>query len=159
MDLSTLKTAPGARKKRNRVGRGPGSGNGKTCGRGHKGQKSRSGYSRKAGFEGGQMPINRRLPKRGFYHEDRFPCFIVNLDVLEQKWEAGVDVTPETLVKAGLAEPMKGGVKILGRGELTKKLTVRCNAISEGARGKIESAGGTVELIQLSAPVGETAAV
>ena len=94
MDLSKLTQAPGAKKKRKRVGRGPGSGNGKTAGRGHKGQKSRSGFSRPQGFEGGQMPINRRLPKRGFFHEDRFAMAVVNVASLEKAFEAGAEITP-----------------------------------------------------------------
>jgi len=147
MDLSSLKNARGARKNRNRVGRGPGSGNGKTCGRGHKGQKSRSGYSRRLGFEGGQMPLNRRLPKRGFKHFDRHACAIVNVDTLEKFFEDGAEVTPEVLVARGLADECPGGVKILGRGELTKKLTVKANLVSASARGKIEAVGGAVELL------------
>ncbi|MCC6491326.1 MAG: 50S ribosomal protein L15 [Candidatus Hydrogenedentes bacterium] len=148
MELSNLKSAPGARKPRKRVGRGPGSGSGKTAGRGHKGQKSRAGNSRRATFEGGQTPLNRRLPKRGFFHQSRFPSSIVNLDNLEQAFNSGDEVSPETLVKAGLADPEKGGVKILGRGELTKRLTVKTAAISAGARAKIEAAGGTVVLLE-----------
>ena len=149
MDLSTLKTASGARKTRKRAGRGPGSGNGKTAGRGTKGQKSRSGYSRKPGFEGGQMPLNRRLPKRGFNHETRFPLALVNVGRLERIFDAGADVTPETLAAAGLATECKGGVKLLGSGEVTKKFVVKVNAISAGARKKIEAAGGSVELIRV----------
>lgn len=148
MDLSTLTRAPGSRKSRKRVGRGPGSGNGKTAGRGHKGQKARSGYSRRHGFEGGQMPLNRRLPKRGFYHGDRFEMSAVNVEALEKHFADGAEVTPAALVAAGLAEPTKGGVKLIGRGELTRKLTVKVNAISAGARAKIEKAGGVVELIE-----------
>lgn len=147
MDLSTLTRGSGARKQRKRVGRGPGSGNGKTAGRGHKGQKSRSGYSRRAGFEGGQMPLHRRLPKRGFNHRDRFPLAIINLDTLNERFEAGVEVTPALLIEAGLVDETKGGVKVLGRGELTKKLTVKAQAVSPGACTKIEAAGGTVEII------------
>lgn len=148
MELSNLKSAPGARKPRKRVGRGTGSGSGKTAGRGHKGQKSRAGTSRRSTFEGGQTPLNRRLPKRGFFHQSRFPSSIVNLDNLEQAFDSGDEVSPETLVKAGLADPEKGGVKILGRGELTKRLTVKTAAISAGARAKIEAAGGTVVLLE-----------
>ena len=122
MDLSTL--SPGPRKARKRVGRGPGSGTGKTAGRGENGQKSRAGYSRRAGFEGGQMPLNRRLPKRGFCHEDRFPVTIINLDTLEKHFAAGDEVTIETLAQKRLADPTEGGIKILGRGEVTKKLTL-----------------------------------
>lgn len=149
MDLSNITLAPGARKARKRKGRGPGSGNGKTAGRGYKGQTSRSGYSRKAGHEGGQTPLARRLPKVGFHHEARFPMDIVNLDAIDKAFDAGAEVNPETLVKAKLVDPKKGGIKILARGEITKKLTVKANAISEGARAKIEAAGGTVELLQL----------
>jgi len=145
MDLSTL-TSSGTLKRRKRVGRGPGSGNGKTAGRGHKGQKARSGYSKVAGFEGGQMPLHRRLPKRGFNHRDRFPFAIVNLDVLDRLFKAGDKVTPEVLAEKGLVDETKGGVKVLGRGEITKKLTVVAMAVSPGARAKIEAAGGSVEI-------------
>jgi large subunit ribosomal protein L15 len=145
MDLSTLQ--PGPRKKSKRVGRGPGSGHGKTAGRGHKGQKSRSGYSRKVGFEGGQMPLNRRLPKRGFHHDDRFPFAIVNLDGLAKQFEDGAEVTPATLKAAGMIRDTKGGVKVLGRGELAVRLVVKAHAISDGARQKIEAAGGSVEIL------------
>jgi len=148
MDLSTLTNEPFVRKTRRRVGRGPGSGLGKTSGKGHKGQKARSGYARKAGFEGGQMPLHRRMPKRGFWHGDRFPMAVVNMDSLEKFFEAGSEVTPESLVAAGLIRAGGAGVKVLGRGELTKKLIVRANAISPGAREKVEKAGGQVELIE-----------
>jgi len=124
IDLSTLKEAPGTKKNRKRVGRGPSSGSGKTSGRGHKGQKARSGYSRRQGFEGGQMPINRRLPKRGFFHEDRFAMAVVNVAALDKAFEAGAEVTPASLTDAGLVRPCKGGVKVLGGGELSKKLLV-----------------------------------
>ncbi len=147
MDMSILSPAPGSRKKRHRIGRGPGSGSGKTSGKGHKGQRARSGYSRKPGFEGGQMPLSRRLPKRGFRHEDRFPMHEVNLESIEKHFAAGAEVTPEALVQAGVAAPCRGGVKVLARGELTKAVTVKANAVSAGARQKIEAAGGTVELI------------
>lgn len=145
MDLSTLQ--PGPRKKRKRKGRGPGSGNGKTAGRGHKGQKSRSGYSAKVGFEGGQMPLNRRLPKRGFHHDTQFPYDIVNLESLAEQFEDGAEVNPESLRSAGLAGQQKGGVKVLGRGDLAKRLVVKAHAVSEGARQKIEAAGGSVEIL------------
>ncbi|MDX9971807.1 MAG: 50S ribosomal protein L15 [FCB group bacterium] len=145
MDLSTLQ--PGPRKKRKRVGRGPGSGTGKTAGRGHKGAKSRSGYSRKVGFEGGQMPLNRRLPKRGFHHDDRFPYAIVNVDDLAKQFEDGADVNPDTLKAGGVIRSTKGGVKVLGRGDLGKRLVVKAQAISDTARQKIEAAGGSVEIL------------
>ena len=146
MELHDIKSAPGARKKRKRVGRGPGSGNGKTAGRGHKGQQSRAGYSRRPGFEGGQMPLHRRLPKRGFYHEKRWPMAIINVDALESSFDAGAEVTAEALAAKGLIEPMPGGLKVLARGELTKKLHVTAQAASPAARAKIEAAGGVLEL-------------
>lgn len=145
MDLNSLTSGP--RKSRKRVGRGPSSGRGKTCGRGQKGQKSRSGYSRKAYFEGGQMPLMRRLPKRGFTHTERHPVAEVNLDILDAGYEAGAEVTPENLVERGLAKKLAGGVKILGRGEITKSLTIRANACSASARSKIEAAGGSVAIV------------
>lgn len=151
MELHDLKSAPGARKKRKRVGRGPGSGNGKTAGKGHKGQKARAGYSRRLGFEGGQTPIHRRLPRRGFNHESRSPYAIINLDVIEAAFEAGADVNVDTIVSAGLAKAARGGIKILGRGELTKKLNVKVQAISPGAQEKIVAVGGTVEIVAASA--------
>ena len=147
MELSTLTTAPGARKKRKRVGRGPGSGHGKTSGRGHKGQKARSGYSRRAGFEGGQMPLNRRLPKRGFRHQKRHPFVVVDLGCLDKHFQAGAEVTPASLAERGVVESMQAGVKILARGDLTKALTVKVDAVSGNARDKIVAAGGTVELV------------
>jgi len=151
MDLSTLRYMPGARKTRKRIGRGPGSGTGKTAGRGHKGQKARSGYSMRRGFEGGQMPLLRRIPKRGFHHRKRYPFATVNLDVLDRAFEANALVTPEVLLAARLVEVAKGGVKVLGRGELSKKLTVRVNEVTPTARAKIEAAGGTVEIIDIPA--------
>lgn len=148
MDLSTLSPAPGSKKRRKRIGRGPGSGSGKTSGRGHKGQKSRSGYSRRAGFEGGQMPLSRRLPKRGFNHTGRHPFAEVNLYALEKAFDDGVEISTDVLVEKKLAKDLKGGVKVLGRGEVTKKFDLKVNAISAAARGKIEDAGGSVELIE-----------
>ncbi len=150
MDLATLENAPGARKGRKRVGRGPGSTLGKTSGRGHKGQRSRSGYSRRAGFEGGQMPLHRRLPKRGFNHRDRFPFTVVNVDTLDRAFEEGAQVTAEAIIEAGLGDVTRGGVKVLGRGEVTKKLSLTVHAITAGARAKIEAAGGTVTIIDVS---------
>lgn len=149
MDLSTLENAPGARKKRKRVGRGPGSTSGKTAGRGAKGQKSRSGYSRHAGFEGGQMPLHRRMPKHGFRHRDRHPMAIVNVDTLDRLFEDGAAVTAEAIIATGAAPDLRGGLKVLGRGELTKKLTLLVHAVSPSALAKIEAAGGTVELIPM----------
>lgn len=158
MELHTLKNAPGARKKRKRVGRGPGSGNGKTAGRGHKGQKSRSGNSRHYGFEGGQMPLHRRLPKRGFNHGARWPMAIVNIDSLDKAFDDGAEITTEAIVKTGLARDTKGGVKILGRGETTKKFSLKVQAVSPGAQAKIEATGGTVEFIGTKSDSPETAA-
>lgn len=151
MDLSNLSSGPNGRQGRKRVGRGPGSGLGKTSGKGHKGQKARSGYAQRAGFEGGQMPLYRRIPKHGFKHGDRFPVAIVNVDTLNAKFEDGATITPEVLVERGLADATKGGVKILGRGEISKKLTITANEISPGARSKIESAGGSVQIISMAA--------
>ena len=149
MDLSSLNSAPEARKKRKRIGRGPSSGTGKTAGKGHKGQKARAGYKQVRGFEGGQMPLYRRMPKRGFNHRDRFPLAIVNVDSLEAAFEAGAEIGPEMLIEKGLVDIRKGGVKILGRGEITKKLAVTVHAVTASARAKIEAAGGSVTLIEL----------
>ncbi|HIA46377.1 MAG TPA: 50S ribosomal protein L15 [Candidatus Hydrogenedentes bacterium] len=151
MDLSNLSPAPGAVKKRKRIGRGPGSGHGKTSGRGHKGQKSRSGYSRRFGFEGGQMPLNRRLPKRGFNHSERHPLTEINVDVLAESFEDGAEITLESLLAKHVIKKTSARVKVLGRGEVTKKLVLKVDAISESARSKVEAAGGSVELIE--APV------
>ena len=150
IELHTLKSAPGARKNRKRVGRGQGSGTGKTAGRGHKGQKSRSGYSSRAGFEGGQMPIHRRLPKRGFYHENRHALAEINLDILENRFEDGAEITAEILQALGVVKTKQGGVKLLGRGEVTKRFDVKLQGASATAREKIEKAGGTLTLIQLA---------
>ena len=147
MDLSNLSPTPGATRKRKRVGRGPSSGHGKTSGRGHGGQKSRSGYSRRFGFEGGQLPLNRRLPIRGFNHTERHPLTEINLDVLCENAQEGTEVTLESLLKAHAVKKSATGIKILGRGEATKKLTIKVNAISASARTKVEAAGGTVEII------------
>jgi large subunit ribosomal protein L15 len=147
MDLSNLSPTPGSTKKRKRIGRGPSSGHGKTSGRGHGGQKSRSGYSRRFGFEGGQMPLNRRLPKRGFNHTIRHELTQVNLDVVCDNFEDGAEVTLETLIAKHAIKKTSTGVKVLGRGEITKKFTFKVDAISESAKTKIESAGGSVELI------------
>jgi large subunit ribosomal protein L15 len=152
IELHELNPGPEARTTRNkRVGRGPGSGKGKTSGKGHKGSQARAGHKYRAGFEGGQMPLHRRLPKRGFHHESRWPCAVVNLDVLEEHFEAGAEITPEAIVKAGLAKPRVGGIKVLGRGELTKKFTLKVQAISAGARARVESAGGAVEILPATA--------
>lgn len=150
IELHNLKSAPGSRKNRKRVGRGPASGTGKTAGKGHKGAQARTGYSRRFGFEGGQNPLHRRLPKRGFFHGKRWPVAIVNLDTLNEAFEDGAEVTAQTIVDRGLAQDFVGGVKVLARGEITKKLTLRVQAISGGAREKVEAAGGSVEILSMT---------
>lgn len=146
MDLSNLKPALGSKHSDNfRRGRGHGSGNGKTAGKGHKGQKARSGATR-PGFEGGQMPLYRRIPKRGFTNRNSKDIVAINVSALE-RLEAGIEVTVETLLNAGIIKEVHDGVKILGNGELTKKFTVKVDYVSEGAKAKIEAAGGTCEVI------------
>ena len=146
MRLEELKPAAGATKKSKRVGRGVGSGSGKTAGKGHKGQKARSGGVKGAGFEGGQMPLQRRIPKRGFTNIFRKEYSIVNLQDLEKM--AGTDpITPEVLMQKGLIKDMKTGVKVLGSGELKAKLTVRAHKFSKSAVEKIQAAGGKAEVI------------
>lgn len=146
MNLHSLKNTPGARKSRMRVGRGRASGKGKTSGRGHKGQMARKGASHKAGFEGGQMPLIRRLPKRGFTNPTRTEYCVVNVASLSSFAE-GTEVTPELIKSQGLAKGSMDGIKILGQGELDVKLTVKANAFSASARTKIEAAGGTCEVV------------
>ena len=146
MELSNLRPAEGSKHSDNfRRGRGHGSGNGKTAGKGHKGQKARSGAPR-PGFEGGQMPLYRRIPKRGFKNRNSLNIVGINVSALE-RFENGSEVTVETLLESGIVKNPRDGVKILGNGELTKKLTVKANAFSEGAKAKIEAAGGNVEVI------------
>ena len=146
MDLSNLSPAEGSRQSDAfRRGRGHGSGNGKTAGQGHKGQKARSGAPR-PGFEGGQMPLYRRLPKRGFTNRNTKEIISINVDVLN-RFEDNTDVTVELLLESGAISAVKDGVKILGGGELTKKLNVKANAFSASAKEKIEAVGGTVEVI------------
>ena len=146
MDLSNLKAHEGATHSDNfRRGRGHGSGNGKTAGKGHKGQKARSGQPR-IGFEGGQMPLYRRLPKRGFKNRNTKSIVAINISALE-KFENDAVVTVESLIEAGIVKNPEDGVKILGNGELTKKLTVKANAFSASAKEKIEALGGAVEVI------------
>ena len=147
--LNKLKAPPGATHKKKRVGRGPGSGLGKTAGRGSKGQKSRSGYSRMRGHEGGQMPLHRRLPKRGFTNIFKREWAEVNLADLEKTFDGGATVTPESLVERGLIRKAKQkSVVILGQGELKKSLTVNAHRFSATAKQKIEAAGGRAEVIQ-----------
>ena len=146
MDLSNLHPAEGAKHSDNfRIGRGHGSGNGKTAGKGHKGQKARSGAPR-PGFEGGQMPLYRRIPKRGFTCRNSKNIVGINLSYLE-RFEDGATVTVESLIESGIVKNPRDGVKILGGGELTKKLTVQVNAYSESAKEKIEALGGKAEVI------------
>ena len=140
--LNNLKPSKGSTHKKKRRGRGPGSGLGKTAGRGHKGQKSRSGYSRRAGFEGGQMPLQRRLPKRGFTNIFKKKWIEVRLSTLEDNFNAGDEVTPDILRERGLIKKAKHDLVILGNGELTKKLTVSAHRYTKSARSKIEKAGG-----------------
>ncbi|ENI8614604.1 50S ribosomal protein L15 [Listeria monocytogenes] len=146
MKLHELKPSEGSRKERNRVGRGTGSGNGKTSGRGHKGQKARSGGGVRLGFEGGQLPLFRRIPKRGFTNINRKEFAIVNLDVLN-RFEDGTEVTPELLVETGIIRNEKSGIKILSNGNIEKKLTVKANKFSAAAKEAIETAGGKTEVI------------
>lgn len=147
--LNNLKAPPGATHKKKRVGRGPGSGLGKTSGRGNKGQKSRSGYSGMRGFEGGQMPLHRRLPKRGFTNIFKREWAEVNLADLEKAFDAGATVTPEFLVERGLVRrSLQKSVVILGQGELKKSLTVSAHRFSKSAKEKIEAAGGKAETIE-----------
>ncbi|MFO7814029.1 MAG: 50S ribosomal protein L15 [Pelovirga sp.] len=146
MDLSQLKPAPGSTKNKKRIGRGPGSGTGKTSGKGHKGQKARSGGSIKPGFEGGQMPLQRRLPKRGFTSINKKDYNLINLRELDC-FDADTTVTLELYGKAGLVKKMKDGIKILADGEITKAFTVQAHKFSSAAVEKIEAAGGKAEVI------------
>ncbi len=146
MKLHELKPAEGSRKQRNRVGRGIGSGNGKTAGKGHKGQNARSGGGVRPGFEGGQNPLFRRLPKRGFTNINRKEYAIVNLDTLN-RFEDGAEVTTALLLETGLVSNEKAGIKVLGNGTLNKKLTVKAHKFSASAKEAIENAGGTTEVI------------
>jgi large subunit ribosomal protein L15 len=151
MNLSQLHPPAGSRHRRKRVGRGPGSGLGKTSGRGEKGQKSRSGYSGKLGFEGGQMPLIRRVPKRGFHNLFRKEFAIVNVGRLEKV--TGDEVTPQGLLNSGVISTLHNGLKILGDGELTRALKVSAHRVSKSAREKIEAAGGKIELLTVLEPV------
>ncbi|OXS73866.1 50S ribosomal protein L15 [Domibacillus enclensis] len=146
MKLHELKPAAGSRKERNRVGRGTGSGNGKTSGKGHKGQNARSGGGVRLGFEGGQTPLFRRLPKRGFTNVNRKEYAVVNIDTLN-RFEEGTEVTPELLIESGIVKSEKAGIKILANGNVEKKLTVKAHKFSAAAKEAIEAAGGTIEVI------------
>ena len=146
MKLHELKPAEGSRQERKRKGRGIGSGNGKTAGKGHKGQNARSGGGVRPGFEGGQTPLFRRLPKRGFNNINRKEFAIVNLDMLNS-FEEGVEITPELLIEYGVVKNEKAGIKILAKGSIEKKLTVKAHQFSAAAKEAIEAAGGTTEVI------------
>src|SRR5205085_6961043 len=145
--LNNLHPAKGSTHKKKRVGRGPGSGLGKTAGRGNKGQKSRSGYSGKVGFEGGQMPLHRRLPKRGFTNIFKKEWIEVNLAALDKHFDANEEVTPEVLHDRGIIKKAKHDVVVLGTGDVTKALRVSAHRFTKSAREKIEKAGGAVTLI------------
>ncbi|MGN1478219.1 MAG: 50S ribosomal protein L15 [Acutalibacteraceae bacterium] len=147
MKLHELSPAAGSTKERKRIGRGAGSGQGKTAGKGHKGQKARAGRGMRPGFEGGQMPLQRRLPKRGFNNIFRSVVVTVNVSDLEAKFESGAVVDTDALKAAGLVKNYFDAVKVLGNGELTKSLNVKVNAYSESAKQKIEAAGGKAEVI------------
>ena len=147
MKLHEMKPAKGARKERNRVGRGMASGNGKTSGRGHDGQNSRSGGGVRLGFEGGQLPLFQRLPKRGFTNINRKEYAIVNLETLNNRFDEGTEVTPELLLESGVVSKVKSGIKILGNGTLEKKITVKAHKFSASAKEAIEKAGGQTEVI------------
>lgn len=151
MKLHDLRNAPGARRRRKRVGRGEASGWGRTAGRGNKGQHSRAGSGYRPTFEGGQMPLIRRLPKRGFNHPSKTVYHVVNVAALNA-FDDGAEITVETLAAAGLAKGRADGLKVLGAGELKKKLTVRAHAFSASARAKIEAAGGRCETPAAAAP-------
>jgi large subunit ribosomal protein L15 len=147
LSLNNLKPAKGSTHKKKRVGRGPGSGLGKTAGRGHKGQKSRSGYSSKIGFEGGQMPLQRRLPKRGFTNIFKKAWLEISLAKIEENFNAGDEVTPEILHERGLIKKAKHDVVILGTGEVSKGLKISAHRFTKTAKDKIENAGGTATVI------------
>ena len=150
--LNNLHPSPGSTHKKKRVGRGPGSGLGKTAGRGNKGQKSRSGYSSKIGFEGGQMPLQRRLPKRGFTNIFKKQWTEVSLATLDSSFEANAEVTPEVMHERGVIAKGKRDVVVLGTGEVTKALRISAHRFTKSARQKIEQAGGTATLIEKAKP-------
>lgn len=147
MKLHELTPAAGSKKDVKRIGRGAGSGQGKTAGKGHKGQKARAGRGMRPGFEGGQMPLQRRIPKRGFNNIFAKEIAIVNVAALDQRFNDGDVVDVAALVKSGLVKKELDGVKVLGNGEITKKITVQANAFSDSAKEKIEAAGGKAEVI------------
>jgi large subunit ribosomal protein L15 len=146
MNLTDLRPPKGAKHSKKRVGRGQGSGQGVQAGRGHKGAKSRSGFTHKRGFEGGQMPLHRRVPKRGFTNIFREEFDVVNLDTLAERFDAGTEITPDVLKKARLVSRGQR-VKVLGRGDITKAFTIRAHKFSGKAAEKIAAAGGTAEVL------------
>ena len=148
MKLHELAPAAGSKKEVKRIGRGPASGQGKTAGKGHKGQKARAGKGPRPGFEGGQMPLQRRIPKRGFNNIFAKELAIVNLSAIEERFDDGAVVDIPALKAAGLVKKELDGVKVLANGDLTKKFTVKVNAYSEAAKAKIEAAGGTAEVVE-----------
>ena len=148
MDLSNLRPPKGAKHSKKRVGRGQGSGQGTQAGRGHKGAQSRSGYSFKRGFEGGQMPLHRRVPKRGFHNPFRVEYAVVNLDDLAGRFDEGADVTPETMRASGLVRDARLPIKVLARGDVSKKLSVRAHKFSGKAAEKIAAAGGSTQVVE-----------
>jgi len=147
MKLEELKSAPGSRTTKKRLGRGIGSGLGKTSGKGHKGQNARSGGGVRPGFEGGQMPLFRRIPKRGFNNRNSKTYTEVTLAMLEERFETGAEVTAETLLELGVIKKVNDGIVVLGNGELTKKLNVKVSRVTKTAEEKIKAAGGKVEVI------------
>jgi large subunit ribosomal protein L15 len=150
-NLSNLKPAKGSKFTKKRVGRGPGSGSGKTAARGYKGAKSRSGFKFKRGFEGGQMPLHRRVPKRGFNNIFRVEYAVVNLDSISERFEAGAVVDPDTLRASGLVSDRTALIKVLARGEVTKAFTVQAHKFSGKAAEKIAAAGGTTSVLGAAA--------
>ena len=147
MDLSNLKPPAGSTHAKKRVGRGHGTGQGTQAGRGHKGAQSRSGYKFKRGFEGGQMPLHRRIPKRGFHNPFRTEYAVVNLDTLAERFETGTVITPELLREQGLINSTRTPIKVLARGDVSKKLTVRAHKFSGKAAERIAAAGGSAEVL------------
>ena len=146
-NLSNLRPADGSKFTRKRVGRGPGSGNGKTAGSGNKGAQSRSGYKQRRGFEGGQMPLHRRVPKRGFNNIFRIEYAVVNLDAIAARFDAGAVVTPDSLREVGLVRDRTAKIKVLARGDVAKALTVHAHKFSGKAAEKIAAAGGSTEVL------------
>jgi large subunit ribosomal protein L15 len=147
LSLNNLRPAKGSTHKKKRLGRGPGTGLGKTAGRGHKGQKSRSGYSSKTGFEGGQMPLHRRLPKRGFTNIFKKQWIEVSLEALDRSFDANTEVTPEVMHKRGIIKKAKHDIVVLGNGNVSKALKISAHRFTKSAREKIEKAGGAITVI------------